>query len=91
MGLDWILGSDQWTKIRQWRDYRELGRLVRFLVFPRPEAPKSIPGLRMRRVPLRIDLSASEIRLRLKTGQPIKGMVLPEVEKILKHSGSYRS
>ena len=88
--LDWILGSDQWAQIRKWRDYRLLGKMVRFLVFPRPHLPKPIPGLRMKLVPLRLDLSASEIRFRIKEGLPVKGMLLPEVEKIISKKRSYR-
>jgi nicotinic acid mononucleotide adenylyltransferase len=88
--LDWILGSDQWAQMRKWRDYRLLGKIVRFLVFPRPHLPKPIPGLRMKLVPLRLDLSASEIRSRIKEGLSVKGMVLPEVEKTICKTRSYR-
>lgn len=90
-GLDWILGSDQWAQIRHWRKYRDLGKLVRFLVFPRPHPPKPMAGLRMACVPARFDLSASEIRQRLKQGRAVKGMVLSEVEPIIRRSRSYRS
>jgi len=90
MEIDWILGSDQWAQIREWRDYRELGKMVRFLVFPRPDVPRPIPGLRMKAISLRIDLSASEIRERLKRGLAIKGMVFSEVEKIIRKTRSYR-
>lgn len=91
IGLDWILGSDQWKQIRSWRNYRKLGKLVRFLVFPRPDVPKPIRGLRMLIVPFRFDLSASYIRQRLRKKQGIQGMVLPEVEKIIRQSRSYYS
>jgi nicotinic acid mononucleotide adenylyltransferase len=90
MEIDWILGSDQWAQIREWRDYRELGKMVRFLVFPRPDVPRPVTGLRMKAISLRIDLSASEIRERLKRGLAIKGMVFPEVEKIIRKTRSYR-
>lgn len=90
VALDLILGSDQWEQIRQWKEYRSLGKLVRFLVFPRPHLPKPVAGLRMKPVSLRIDLSASDIRERIKKGLPVKGMVFPEVEKMIRHNRSYR-
>ncbi|NCY20708.1 nicotinate (nicotinamide) nucleotide adenylyltransferase [bacterium] len=90
IALDLILGSDQWSQIRQWREYRSLGQMVRFLVFPRPHQPRPVAGLRMKPVSLRIDLSASEIRERIKNGLPIKGMVFPEVEKMIKKNRIYR-
>ena len=90
VGLDWILGSDQWAQIRRWRDYRTLGTLVRFLVFPRPHPPKPVTGLRMAYVPARFDLSASEVRLRIQKGLTVKGMLLPEVERVIRQTRSYR-
>lgn len=90
VALDWVLGSDQWRQIRSWRNFRLLGKRVRFLVFPRPDIPRPIRGLKMTPIPLRFDVSASQIRKRLHHGQTIKGMVLPEVEKILRRSRCYR-
>lgn len=88
--LDWILGSDQWGQIRSWRNYRELGEHVRFLVFPRPNQPRPMRGFKMETVPMRLDLSASEIRKRLRSGASIKGMVLAPVERIVQQTGCYR-
>ena len=90
VGLDWILGSDQWAQIRSWRDYRTLGKLVRFLVFPRPHPPRPVTGLRMACVPVRFDLSASEVRRRIQKGLTVKGMLLPEVETVIRRTRSYR-
>ena len=84
------MGSDQWEQICSWRDYRELGKLVRFLVFPRPHPPRPVRGLRITPVPLRFDLSATEIRKRVKQRKSIRGMVLPSVEKLIQNSRSYR-
>ena len=90
IALDWILGSDQWKQIRSWRNYRELGKQVRFLVFPRPDQPRPMRGFTMETVPMRLDISASEIRKRLRLGTSIKGMVLAPVERIVRQTGSYR-
>ena len=88
--LFWIMGSDQWAQLPSWKNPRELRRKGRFLVFPRPEKPRKRPGFFMKEIPFRIDLSATEIRQRLRQGQAIRGMVLPAVELLIRRNGWYR-
>ncbi|NDI16649.1 MAG: nicotinate (nicotinamide) nucleotide adenylyltransferase [Verrucomicrobia bacterium] len=42
--LYWILGSDQWSTLPRWKSFEELGGLVKFLVFPRPEVAQVVSG-----------------------------------------------
>lgn len=88
--LYWILGSDQWQLLPSWRCPEELGRHLHFLVFPRPERPRPRRGFRMREIPVRFDISATEIRRRLQKKLPVTGMVLPAVETLLRRRGWYR-
>lgn len=88
--LFWIMGSDQWKVLPQWKEFKKLARWVHFLVFPRPIPPKSRNGIRMSLLPVRFDLSSTEIRHRLKQGLSIRGMVLPQLEKVVQESRSYR-
>lgn len=88
--LFWILGSDQWKTISQWRSPRELAQQVHFLVFPRPDLPRRRQGFVMSVIPKRYDISATEIRLRLKSKLPITGLVCPAVERILYLKKAYR-
>ena len=88
--LFWIMGSDQWSLLPQWKDLRRLARLVHFLVFPRPENPKPQRGIRMTILPARFDLSSTEIRQRVLRGLSIRGLVLEDLEKCICKSRSYR-
>jgi nicotinate-nucleotide adenylyltransferase len=88
--LFWIMGSDQWKVLPKWKEFKKLGRWVHFLVFPRPIPPKSRKGIKMSLIPARFDLSSTQIRYRLKEGLSIRGMVLPQIEKPILESRSYR-
>jgi len=88
--LFWIMGSDQWKVLPQWKEFKKLARWVHFLVFPRPIPPKSRKGIKMSLIPARFDLSSTQIRHRLKQGLSIRGMVLPQIEKLVQESRSYR-
>ena len=88
--LYWILGSDQWSTLPRWKNYRELGGLVKFLVFPRPEVAQPLARMKMQSIPLRLDISATEIRKRVHGRLSIRGLVLPGVEKSLRRSRVYR-
>jgi nicotinate-nucleotide adenylyltransferase len=88
--LFWIMGSDQWKVLPQWKEFKKLARWVHFLVFPRPILPKSRKGIKMSLIPARFDLSSTQIRHRLKQGLSIRGMVLPQIEKLVQESRSYR-
>jgi len=88
--LYWILGSDQWSTLPRWKNFEELGGLVKFLVFPRPEIAQPIACMKMKSIPLRLDISATDIRGRLHRGLSVRGLVLPSVEKSLRRIGVYR-
>jgi len=89
-GLYWILGSDQWQQLPRWKNFSDLARLVHFLVFPRPEIPHKKPGVRMSVIPARFDISSTEIRMRLKKGFSIKGLVPTELDRQLRRSRLYQ-
>ena len=88
--LFWILGSDQWSTLPRWKNFKELGDLVKFLVFPRPDIAQPITRMKMKSIPLRLDISATDIRGRLYRGLSVRGLVLPSVEKSLRRSRVYR-
>ncbi len=88
--LFWIMGSDQWEALASWKEPQQLRRRLRFLVFPRPQKPRLRRGFWMREIPVRIDISATDIRERLHKKQSIHGMVLPEVEKAIRQKRWYR-
>jgi nicotinate-nucleotide adenylyltransferase len=74
----YIIGADHIAKLPSWREADELARLVEFLVVPRPgEAqapfPKPFHGQTLKGFPLGV--SSSQIRARIKAGQPIDHLV----------------
>ncbi len=86
----WIMGSDQWMALAFWKEPQELRRSLHFLVFPRPEKPRVRRGFWMREIPLRLDVSATDIRMRLRKKLPIQGLVLPGVEQMILRKRWYR-
>ena len=86
----WIMGSDQWDLLPSWKEPGELRRKLRFLVFPRPQRPRTRRGFRMREIPLRLDISATEVRRRIRKNLPITGLVPPAVETLIRKHRWYR-
>jgi nicotinate-nucleotide adenylyltransferase len=101
--LFWLLGHDQWTQLDQWRDHEALSRLVCFIRLPRGghDDDATSPGPKARgasaaRVldlphPRRIDISATEIRRRVKARLPIDPHVPVAVAGYIRRQGLYRS
>jgi nicotinate-nucleotide adenylyltransferase len=86
----WIMGSDQWDLLPSWKEPHELRRKLQFLVFPRPQSPRSRRGFRMKQIPLRLDISATEVRRRIQRQLPITGLVPPAVETLIRKHRWYR-
>ena len=86
----WIMGSDQWDLLPSWKEPHVLRKKLRFLVFPRPENPRPRRGFRMWEIPLRLDLSATDVRQRICKHLPITGVVLPIVETLIRKKRWYR-
>ena len=85
----WIMGSDQWACLPTWKEPQELRKKLRFLVFPRPQRPRARRGFRMQEIPLRLDISATEVRQRIQKKLPISGLVLPTVEALIRKQRWY--
>lgn len=80
----WILGADQWALIRSWARTDLLSRQFTFIVFTREGKCSIQPGFRHRILPLQCKISSSEIRRRLRLGQPVSHLVPPPVYRVLK-------
>jgi nicotinate-nucleotide adenylyltransferase len=90
--LFYLIGADQTTQLRLWREAGELARLVQFLVIPRPgETPAELAapfrGRVLRGIPLGV--SSSEIRARLKAGLTVEHLTPPAVAEALVHKRLY--
>jgi nicotinate-nucleotide adenylyltransferase len=84
--LAYLIGADHVPKLPQWREADELARLAGFVVIPRPgqtETPFPPPfrGSVLTGFPLGV--SSSQIRARIKAGQPIDHLVPPVVAEAI--------
>jgi len=77
--LFWIIGSDQLTRLHEWKNIHELAVLIEFIVLTRlghsrPPAG-AIPALRVHPCDGRVnETSATELRARVKRGLPLAGV-----------------
>jgi nicotinate-nucleotide adenylyltransferase len=82
--LYWIVGADQMAKMNLWKDVAELARLTDFIFVERPGHPATqtpeIPGLRLHRCAGHlIDVSSSELRLRVRQARSLRYLSPPAV------------
>jgi nicotinate-nucleotide adenylyltransferase len=75
-----VIGADQLRVIDTWHDYRRLPELAEIAVMRRggeePELPRSADRIAYITVNVtRVDVSASQVRARLRDGRPIRYMV----------------
>ncbi len=90
--LFYLIGSDHVGQLLQWRDAPELARLAQFVALPRPGQPDaSFPapfrGRTLRGFP--VGISSSQIRARVKAGQPIEPLVPASVAEAIRNNGLY--
>lgn len=89
--LSWLIGADQLARLHEWERWNELKRLVKFILLQRgPDALKGISGpvLSLPR-PRRVDISATEIRRRVKSRLPIDHLVPVPVAAYIERQGLY--
>jgi nicotinate-nucleotide adenylyltransferase len=91
--LFWLIGADQLATLDQWHRPDDLRRLVTFVFLPRGETagktpPRTVLGLPQ---PRRVDISATEIRHRVKSRLPIDHLVPAPIAAYIKRHGIYLS
>lgn len=91
--LFWLVGGDQLRALDQWHRAADLRRLVTFVLLPRgPAAPKRLPASVLDLPqPRQIDISATEIRRRVKAHLPIDHLLPPSVTAYIQRHGLYRA
>jgi nicotinate-nucleotide adenylyltransferase len=90
--LFYLIGADQIAKLPQWREAGELARLAEFVVIPRPGShplplPAPFHGRTLKGFPLGV--SSSEIRARIKAGQPVDHLIPAAVAEAIRNSPLY--
>jgi nicotinate-nucleotide adenylyltransferase len=89
--LFFILGVDQIRELESWREPREIARLARIAAVAR--AGDEIPALRhpVLEVPVtRIDVSSTEVRMRVREGRPVRYLVPVAVAEVIERYELYR-
>ena len=91
--LLWLIGADQLADLDKWHRAADLRRLVTFVLLPRVKAgektlPSFVLGLPQ---PRRVDISATEIRHRVKSRLPIAHLVPASIAAYIKRHRLYLS
>ncbi|MDB5326920.1 MAG: nadD [Phycisphaerales bacterium] len=89
--INWLIGADQLLNFHRWRDFESLLSLAKFWVMARPGhaidwelVHPTVRALRDHVVVVpQIEVSATDIRRRLRAGEPIDGLVVPAVAHYL--------
>lgn len=97
--INWLVGADQLMSLPRWHRAAELVQRVKFVVAARPgwkidfdSLPASFRDLRHNLVVTpEVDISATDIRRRVREGRSIRGLVPDAVEKYIADHGLYRS
>jgi nicotinate-nucleotide adenylyltransferase len=93
-----LIGADQYAEFRDWREPEEIVRLAQIGVLARARAQEVVSAGarssdesgRINHVAVtRIDVSSTEIRRRVRSGEPIRYLVPPRVEAVIRREGLY--
>ncbi|MGA1205691.1 MAG: nicotinate-nucleotide adenylyltransferase [Opitutales bacterium] len=89
----WIIGSDQLPHLPRWYGIEQLVEKVGFILVRRPGFEFSWPGIKGLSLypvdnPL-MEVSATEIRDRIRRGEPVRGMVPPVVDDYIRRNSLY--
>ncbi|HWH72209.1 MAG TPA: nicotinate-nucleotide adenylyltransferase [Candidatus Sulfotelmatobacter sp.] len=90
--LFYLIGTDHVAQLPKWREAETLARLAQFVEIPRPgQVPVPFPapfrGRMLSGFPLGV--SSSQIRARVKAGQPIDHLVPAAVAEAIRNNGLY--
>ncbi len=99
--LYFIMGWDSLMTLHLWFEADRLIKICRIVAAPRPGYPKpdvsllerGLPGISQRAIVMEkplVDISATDIRERVRQGLPVDDMVPPEVSRYIRERGLYR-
>ena len=88
--VHWLIGADQLPDLHRWHRAAELKKRVTFALLPRGDTPRRLPaGVLSLPRSRRVDISATEIRLRVKSNLPIDLLVSAPVAAYIERQGLY--
>jgi nicotinate-nucleotide adenylyltransferase len=92
--FDWIIGDDNVAQLGQWKRIERVLQLARFVVLTRSGGETIPPAVRRDRLVFAennaVAVSSTEIRSRVRAGEPIDGLVDPLVSRYIHHYGLYK-
>lgn len=97
--FDWIIGDDNLPELERWKDPQRLFELARFVVLRRESGVGSPPTFLQPLIERgaivfadnnTVPVSSTEIRGRVRAGQPIDAFVDPLVSRYIHHYGLYK-
>ncbi len=102
--LDWIIGDDNLDQLGGWKNIDRIFELANFVVLARAQTRVSVPHESRVTTPdergthghivlarnATVPISATEIRKRIRAGEPIGGLVDPRVSHYIEHYRLYR-
>jgi nicotinate-nucleotide adenylyltransferase len=86
MAIHCLIGEDNVQTLKKWHRFDELEKMVRFVVLDRTG---QLPTSSYPVIDRKIDISATEIRMRVASGQSIRYLVPPAVEEIIRREKLY--
>jgi nicotinate-nucleotide adenylyltransferase len=81
-----LIGEDNVQTLKKWHRFDELAKMVNFVILDRTGQP---PTSSYRVIDRKIDISATEIRMRVACGRSIRYLVPPAVEEIIRREKLY--
>lgn len=92
--LVWIIGSDAFAKIDEWKEIEQVAKSVEFLVITRPgqklETAKIAKSITYSQIEINaLDISSTKVRNLIKAAEPIDSLVPAGVAAYIKSQGIY--
>ena len=92
--LVWIIGSDAFAKIDEWKEVEQVAKSVEFLVITRPgqklESAKVAKSITYSQMEMNaLDISSTKVRNLIKTSEPFDSLVPAGVAAYIKSQGIY--
>jgi nicotinate-nucleotide adenylyltransferase len=91
--FDWIIGDDNVAELDRWKDPERLFQLARFVVLsrqPRTDDRQPTTATLLFAHNPTVPISSTEIRRRVRAGEPIDAFVDPLVSRYIHHYGLYK-
>ena len=92
--LVWIIGSDAFAKIDEWKEIEQVAKSVKFLVITRPgeklESAKAAKSITFSQIEINaLDISSTKVRNLIKASEPFDSLVPAGVAAYIKSQGIY--